>query len=462
MNNKFKHILFLSLILLIAAGCDRFNLPEVKHQKPAVELTSTDYVITQDAQIVEATESYFLSKYLWLIKDNAILQIETELNEISSITEVEGKAIDIDAGNGSVWVADSEDNRIVQLDSSSKKLVNTYYIVQGTVSCITANDEDVWVGISIEPEEKYKPSTGGIIKIDQNMNEVVDLIQTDGIPINMQIFGDTLWALEMTRSATLFNTINLNTQEITTIPETYSTPNFIHYFSDFLITADFIWAVPFSSTSNYLFKVDKSSGEIIQKVDLSENQNGTPVDISSINNEIWIILNNGDLFNYDPDQNQIITQMNISQSLSAIYNKGDSLWLLSQNDAKVFEFDPLSKQTINDFSIGNTPQPLATSTPRFSQEENGPVCEGADPPGLEVGEVARVKSDPPLSNRVRIEPYNDTEILGEIEPGDTMTVLEGPVCSSSWVWWKIETEKDGLVGWTAEGDGESVWLERIQ
>ena len=260
----------------------------------------------------------------------------------------------------------------------------------------------------------------------------------------------------------MFNTIDLNTQEITTIPKTYNTPNFIHYFSDFIITDDFIWAVPVSSTSNYLFKVDKSSGEIIQKVDLSENQNGTPVDIISINNEIWIILSNGDLLNFEPTQNQIITRINVSQSLSKIYNKGDSLWLLSHNDAQVFQFDPLSKQIVNGFSIGNTPQPQATSTPRFSQEEKGPVCTGADPPGLEVGAIARVKSDPPLSNRVRVEPYNDTDILGEIEPGDKMTVLEGPVCSSSWVWWKIETVKDGLVGWTAEGDGETVWLERVQ
>ena len=161
MNNKFRNILFLILISLITAGCDGFNLPEVKHQKPDVELTSTEFVLTQDAQIIKATESYLLSKYLWLIKDNAILQIDTELNEISSTTEIEGKTIAIDAGNKYVWIADSQENRIIQLDSSSREVINTFYIVQGNISCITANDEVVWVGISIEPEEKYKSTGGG-------------------------------------------------------------------------------------------------------------------------------------------------------------------------------------------------------------------------------------------------------------------------------------------------------------
>ncbi|MFC1936500.1 serine/threonine-protein kinase [Chloroflexota bacterium] len=44
------------------------------------------------------------------------------------------------------------------------------------------------------------------------------------------------------------------------------------------------------------------------------------------------------------------------------------------------------------------------------------------------------------------------------EEGEALYILAGPKCSYGWVMWKVMTE-NGEIGWTAETDGESFWLD---
>ncbi len=77
---------------------------------------------------------------------------------------------------------------------------------------------------------------------------------------------------------------------------------------------------------------------------------------------------------------------------------------------------------------------------------------------LRVGNAAYVSFDPPLANRVRAEPNRQARRVGQIEPGEIVLVLEGPACADAWVWWKVQSNSTGLLGWTAEGDENDYWL----
>ena len=77
---------------------------------------------------------------------------------------------------------------------------------------------------------------------------------------------------------------------------------------------------------------------------------------------------------------------------------------------------------------------------------------------LKVGMEAQVALEPPLPNRVRTNPNTNATILGYIDPGEKMEILEGPSCDQGWVWWKVRAFKDDLEGWTAEGDQDNYWL----
>jgi Tol biopolymer transport system component len=80
---------------------------------------------------------------------------------------------------------------------------------------------------------------------------------------------------------------------------------------------------------------------------------------------------------------------------------------------------------------------------------------------LKAGEQARVMgspTDPP--NRVRSGPSTSDEQIGVIYPGAILELLEGPVCADSLVFWKVKNDTiPGKIGWTAEGDGMTYWLE---
>ncbi len=87
------------------------------------------------------------------------------------------------------------------------------------------------------------------------------------------------------------------------------------------------------------------------------------------------------------------------------------------------------------------------------------ACDGADLlTQLAVGDTATVAIDPPLPNRVRQAPNTTGTILGYVDPGQSVTIIDGPVCSEGWVWWKVEAQSGSLTGWTAEGDQDNFWL----
>jgi WD40 repeat protein len=48
---------------------------------------------------------------------------------------------------------------------------------------------------------------------------------------------------------------------------------------------------------------------------------------------------------------------------------------------------------------------------------------------------------------LRAEPSLDGEVLRKLQPGDRVTILDGPVEADGYTWWKVQTE-DGTTGWT--------------
>jgi hypothetical protein len=92
------------------------------------------------------------------------------------------------------------------------------------------------------------------------------------------------------------------------------------------------------------------------------------------------------------------------------------------------------------------------------QESETSVCVNAWPERLHVNGFAYLDPDPPIPNNLRREAGKANDLIGEIQPGETMKILEGPQCADGWVWWKVRTFGSELTGWTAEGNLEEYWL----
>ncbi|NPV55800.1 MAG: protein kinase [Anaerolineae bacterium] len=103
-----------------------------------------------------------------------------------------------------------------------------------------------------------------------------------------------------------------------------------------------------------------------------------------------------------------------------------------------------------------TPTPVFTAT--ATAQPTWYPCADAPPSQLNVGMRAHVSLDPALANNVRASAGKSFQLLGKIQPGETVRIVNGPDCADTWVWWRIRSESSGLEGWTAEGDFEDHWL----
>lgn len=84
-------------------------------------------------------------------------------------------------------------------------------------------------------------------------------------------------------------------------------------------------------------------------------------------------------------------------------------------------------------------------------------CDGLPAPRMSIANIGIVIDT--LPNNVRSQPASGSPLLGTIPPQGQFMVLEGPVCSNGYVWWRVDY--DGLIGWTAEGDASEYWLEML-
>lgn len=93
--------------------------------------------------------------------------------------------------------------------------------------------------------------------------------------------------------------------------------------------------------------------------------------------------------------------------------------------------------------------------PGDGSDDSATTCPGFMVSRLEVGERGNVT--PGLPNRLRNGPSFGNEASGQIPGGAGFEVLDGPVCADDTAWWQVDY--NGLVGWTAEGEDNTYWLE---
>jgi len=86
-----------------------------------------------------------------------------------------------------------------------------------------------------------------------------------------------------------------------------------------------------------------------------------------------------------------------------------------------------------------------------------PTCPNAPPTRLIVHERARVATEDPRPVNVRIAPGTENDRIAQIASNEVFFVLEGPICSERYAWYSIDYK--GTVGWIAEGDSTSYYVE---
>ena len=107
----------------------------------------------------------------------------------------------------------------------------------------------------------------------------------------------------------------------------------------------------------------------------------------------------------------------------------------------------------------STPTPMPTSTPTYDPY-SAPVyypLKDCVASRLYVGDTAVVSpGGGPNGIRYGKDMHYDT-IIGYADPGMELSIVGGPWCSHGWIVWMVQT-KNGIIGFTPEGNGNEYWL----
>jgi hypothetical protein len=89
--------------------------------------------------------------------------------------------------------------------------------------------------------------------------------------------------------------------------------------------------------------------------------------------------------------------------------------------------------------------------PAIAQDK---TCPNAPSPRLVIGKMARVT--PGTANNLREMPSKSAKALAQVEAGQFINVLEGPVCADGFAWWRVNAMDQE--GWMAEGSGSNYYV----
>jgi hypothetical protein len=126
-------------------------------------------------------------------------------------------------------------------------------------------------------------------------------------------------------------------------------------------------------------------------------------------------------------------------------------------------FGQLTQATANDFQPRTSlldqifGLKTITAAPVVVSNVEIEACPGAPEIKLALNDWARVSVDPPLPSRIRSIPGSNGEVVGEVQPGENLLIVDGPQCANGYAWWHVRS-LDGLEGWAAEGDTAAYWL----
>lgn len=398
---------------------------------------------------------------IWTVNrvDQTILRYEPTLLALTASIPIPGHPFEVAVTDNAVWVLDGLVPRAIRIDPETN-LPTAEVMLEGyRPLTLVAGNSAVWVGAeqtggTPPPAWQGSSPAGAIIRIDPASNQVSEIIRTPAPVVDLALYEGNLWAVA---SGNGFSSI----YHIPPFSDSASIPpQFGVYYDLSQIAADSkgVW-VTNREVAQRLLLLDPASGALLNSLELTGGS-GLPYDLTTGTGGVWVLFEGGNVAHVDAASETLLAVFPVSRGRARISVAGDAVWVMSQEDAVIYRIDPTLNRVVVLVTTGNPlPTPTPTSTPtEYPTEAPLPDCEAAYQSRLSVGMHAVVNDEPPIANRVRADPDTTSRIVGYIQPGEEVSIIGGPSCVNNWVWWKVKSVSQDLLGWTAEGDEDSYWL----
>ena len=386
-----------------------------------------------------------------VVDENIVVFNDLNMQQLMAIS-IQGEIGDVLDAFGAIWVTDTLNQKIYRIDRD--KFAITAVIPTDTlkIKSIAADSQYLWVGVQEDetlPDANSSPF-GGALQIDPTTNTIVNYIDLLAPAVQFAFSDHYVWALVETNVFYAIKIINLETREITDGEQYGVWQGHTRIYGN----NQGLWVLNVNMPDN-IQHLDYTANILLSTIDMSRYP-GAPYDMIGKDNTLWILLDQGSVVRADLQYNTILSVIPVSRYCKELFFAGNNVYSLSHEDGKVYQI--LADQNrLGAVSVTGSrlPSPTPTLIPEITKEA---VCDNGFVSRLTVGMSARVSEFPPYANRVRAKPEKDAAVIGSIEPGEPISIMEGPSCDDTWVWWKVKSIQTGLVGWTAEGDGDEYWL----
>lgn len=467
---RFLYVCIAAGFLLSVSGCDL--LPNWGPEPTAVETpfspanppTSTPTQVTPTPP--PAPQAVTPPEPVWVINvmDGTLVHIDPIENDVVGGLKVDGAPVEVVSGQAGVWaIARMTDKmvNILQIDPQIYRVAGILPLQLEDVRDLTLSENAVWAAAArmnadgITPLVTEQGFAGDLIRIDPFNRSIAALLPLTAIPKQVIYQEDALWVLEDAGITSRFTRIDPATQQNFHFPLSNPTMSYIYQLNRFARGDASMWGLSVDSRSRYVYRIDPKDGRLDQVILAGVNPDDNPLDLTATAQSVWVILRSNSVIEINPKTNKVSRRIRLADTPDWIFSAAGSIWVQSHTGASLTRIDPASGKVLAEIQTGSKLRPTSTPWPELSP---GEVCQGDYPTHLTLYDHATVNPDPPVPNRVRAEPNQGAKILGEIQPGQGMTIIEGPVCTDGWIWWKVQADHTNLIGWTAEGDGDSYWL----
>jgi peptide/nickel transport system substrate-binding protein len=270
------------------------------------------------------------------VEPNQVGIIDTKNGSISGAVGVGSAPNGVAAGDGAVWVANTDDNTVARVDNETRTLRQTIQ-VGGAPAGVAVSPRAVWVANAVD---------GTVSRIDPSSNTVVQNINVGNGPTAVAYGAKKVWVAN-SADGTVSQIDPIQGKVERTLPGAVGV-------TALTVAFGHVWGV--APTNGGVIELDPSGN--LHNVAVGND----PHAITAAAGAIWVTnRQDGTVSKIDPRTDSITATVSVGHAPNAIAAGGSAVWVANGGDGTLSEIDPARNIVVKTLSLTNPPQGLASS-----------------------------------------------------------------------------------------------------
>jgi YVTN family beta-propeller protein len=290
------------------------------------------------AAVVLLTRGGSESAHASSVAPNTVGVVDPESGTIAAQVPVGSAPNGVAAGNGAVWVANSDAASVSRVDPATRS-VRQEIDVGGGPSGVAVGGGAVWVANGLD---------GTVSRIDPTANKVVATIPVGAGPSAVAWGEGAVWVANSIDGT--LSRIDPTTWRVTrTLPAAADA-------SAIAIGFDRIWVA--SQSTGTVAVLDPRSGEVEDRIGVGVD----PDAVAAGAGAVWVANRaDGTVQKIEPRLRTVIKTIPVGRGPAAIEVTPHAVWVANAGDGTLFRIDPARGAVVSTVALGNPPRGLALS-----------------------------------------------------------------------------------------------------